>query len=654
MVSETRNHQRISELIVQAKEVLGDQNADIMADILGVELDDDLKCCCPFHEEKTPSFKYNKDNYSFHCFGCGKSVDIIDCLMEIEGETFIGAVQRLLDYAGMSAEIPNTGVETDRSYKYPVPQNGDMTQVYDYLSKRGISKETVDHFRVTANCENGYTNIAFNFFDEANNLLMIKYRPAHSVDKSQTKTWVQPGSSVKHILFGMENVKNSGELLITEGEIDAMSWYEAGIRNVVSIPLGSQDLKWVEVCYDWLSEFDTIILAGDNDAPGRKFMKECAARLSSVNIKTITYPDEYVVRDDGGNVVKAIKTKDANGVLQTYGKQYLHDLAVQASEVPIDSVVHLNEIDEVNVYEMPGIYTGIGPLDDKLVRMTFSGVYLLTGAASSGKSTVLNGIVLNALDQGRKVFLYSGELETGMLSGWLNSVAAGPGNADLVTRYGYGGREDRYYKVKPDIVKAIKNYYSENLLIYRDDGSNEANVMLGEMEKCVRRKGVKVFVIDNLTTVDLSQLDDDKYEGQTKFMRSLTAFSRKYEVLVIVVAHPRKIQSGMEIGLNDVSGSLNLINLATRTLSLRRVTQKEKDNPEYKYRNYDLIVTVLKDRLGGETGDVPCHYDRVSRRIFTCPEEYLHRYNWDKSVDSPDLPYRWKDEIVGDENPFGG
>ena len=71
------------ELIKKAKEKLGDENAVIISGLLQLEDYDEknLKACCPYHNEDTASFIYNKRNQSFHCFGCGKTVDIIDVLM---------------------------------------------------------------------------------------------------------------------------------------------------------------------------------------------------------------------------------------------------------------------------------------------------------------------------------------------------------------------------------------------------------------------------------------------------------------------------------------------------------------------------------------------------------------------------------------------
>ena len=107
-------------LIEKAKEKLGNQNAFIIAELLELEDFDEknLKSCCPYHGEDTASFIYNPKNYTFHCFGCNTTVDIIDVLME-KGKTFIEAIQFLFDKAGIEYSFGEQNVKTKHNYRYP-------------------------------------------------------------------------------------------------------------------------------------------------------------------------------------------------------------------------------------------------------------------------------------------------------------------------------------------------------------------------------------------------------------------------------------------------------------------------------------------------------------------------------------------------------
>lgn len=633
----------IKELIKQAKEKLGDRNATIMAELLELEDFDErnLKAKSPFRNERTASFVYNKKNYTFHDFGGDSvSIDIIDALMK-KGNTYNQSVKKLFEYAEIKHDFKISNNKKD--YIYPKPENGDMTQVYSYLGKRGISRDTVDFLGISAD-NNG--NMCFNYHDFDDKLVLCKYRPARSIDKTKDKckTWCQKGASTSNVLYNMQRVRQEGTLVICEGEIDCASFIESGWMQVCSVPLGAGNLHFIDECWEFLQSFDTIIFAGDNDESGKKMIKEACTRLGMAVTKYIEYPQYYTEKDDNGNIVRKVKTKDANDILQTYGASFLFNLVLEAKETPINSVAKMSEIEEMNVYEMDGIKTGLKPLDKELMKIFTGGVTLLTGLPSSGKTTFLNQIVLNSIDNNFPVFLFSRELLNGMSLGWLNTVAAGRRNMhkeDLKNG-------DYIYVVNDSAKEKIHRCYDDKLYIYKDEESNDAESLLNSMTMCARRRGVKCFIIDNLLTVDLSCDESNKNNEQTKFMNKLIRFSIEFNVIVVVVCHPRKMASGQEIGLFDVAGSSNLVNLATRTISLRRVTDKEKDDDKYKYKDYDVIVSIVKDRIFGSTKDIPVHYDKLSRRFFCDYDEYDYRYLWDDREYNSRLPYSIKEP----ERPF--
>ena len=246
--------------IEKAKEKLGDDNALIIAELLELEDFDEknLKACCPYHSEDTASFIYNKKNYTFHCFGCSKTVDIIDALMKTKSMTFLEATQWLFEKADIPYSFGEKNVKTKRNYRYPYEEPlTDRNHVIEYCGKRGLSKNVLDYLDIR---EDAHGNLVFNFYDTNDVLTMVKYRPSHSVDKSsgQAKTWCQKDADTTPLLFNMNRVNTSKPLLITEGEIDCASAIEAGYLNTVSVPLGAGNLHWLEENWDWLDLFDSI------------------------------------------------------------------------------------------------------------------------------------------------------------------------------------------------------------------------------------------------------------------------------------------------------------------------------------------------------------------------------------------------------------
>ena len=496
----------LQDAVEKAKEKLGDENATVMAEYLGLEDYDPVKMkarCC-FHNEKTPSLSYDPKTHRFHCFSCGATVDIVDVFIK-SGMTFHEACKRLFELTNIDYSFGSAS--KDRGvYRYPHAENGDMGIVKKYLNNRKISNETIDILDISADNKG---NIVFNYYDTDSELVLVKYRPARQIQKGEIKTWCQSGADTSNVLWNMTNVRPYGTLLICEGEIDCASFIEAGFYQSVSVPLGAQNLKWIEENWDFLQGFDTIIIAGDGDKAGQKMVKEACARLSFTNVKYLEYPKEYVWYDENNKPVKRTSTKDANAVLQLYGASYLFNLVLNAKETPIDSVIKMANVEEMNVYEMDGIEIGIKKLDDALVKIFCGGITIITGKASAGKTTLLNQIALSAMDQGMGTFLFSRELVNAMSKDWYKTVGAGIRNMHQIEiKDQRTGKPRMVWVVNREAKAQMDNHYKDMLYVYRDDASNDADSLLYTMEQLARRRGVKCFMIDNLMTVLLPEDKD--------------------------------------------------------------------------------------------------------------------------------------------------
>lgn len=617
------------EIIEKAKAKLGDENALLMAELLELDNFDEknLKSCCPYHNEDTPSFIYNPKKYSYHCFGCNRTVDLIDVLVE-KGKTFVDAVKILCDKANIEFSCPEQHVKTLHGYKYPHEESrdNDMSKVYDYLGKRGISKATIDYLDIRSD-SNG--NIAFHSYDQFDTLTVVNYRK--SFKAKENKCWFQKDADTADILFNMNRVNTTKPLVITEGQIDCASVIEAGYLNCVSVLKGSQGMGWIENLWDWLKQFDSIIVFSDGDRAGLKMRSELINRLGAMKCKYVEVPSELEYKNTG----KIYPVKDANEILQCKGKEYLLELINTAKDIPITSVAKLSEIKELNPTEMDGFESGIRELDKELMKIFTGGVTLLTGLPSAGKTTFLNQIVLMAMDNGYKTFLFSRELLNGMSKGWFTQVAAGRRNMHSI-RLANG---NDFYIVNDDAKKNITQHYDDSFFIYKDEEENSEDKLFESMELCATKKGLRLFIIDNLMTVQLHADTADTNKAQTDFMNRLIKFSMKYDVAVVCIAHPRKIQGGADIGLFDVAGSQNIVNLATRTIGLKRVKESDKENVSNKYYGFDVIITIIKDRIFGSTKEIPVFYDTIDRRFYSNYEEYDRVYGWDKTAYTTLLPY---------------
>ena len=629
--------------IEKAKTKLGDENAFLIAELLELENFDEknLKACCPYHHEDTASFIYNKKNHSMHCFGCNKTVDIIDVLME-KGHTFLEAVKYLFEKAGIEYSFGEKDVKTRHNYRYPheEPLN-DKSNVIDYWGRRGVSKNVIDYLDIR---EDAHGNGVFNFYDTNDVLTMVKYRPARTVDKhsGQPKTWCQKDADTSALLFNMNRVNTSKPLLITEGETDCASAVEAGYINTVSVPLGAGNLHWIEENWDWLNNFDSIIIWSDNDEAGIKMRKECIYRLGTWRTKYISTP-AYFENDNG----RRVPIKDINDCLQIGGKEFVMDLISGAKDVPVKSVVDYSEIEELDVSQMDGVKTGIKPLDNELVKLFYGTLTILSGRPGSGKTSLIDQTIAETIDNGDPTFLYSKELPERLSANWFNTIIAGRRN--MVEKQSSNGK--KYYVVPYNTQKKMQGFYNKKLFIYKDDESNDFESVLKSAEECVRKFGCKLIVLDNLMMLDLKCNESDKNTAQTNLINLLIKFAVKFNVAVVLIAHPRKTQdSNSDIEMYDIAGSSNIINLAMRSIGLRRVSKKEKNDVKCKWKNYDVVLTVMKDRMFGKSDvQIGLWYDLVSRRFYTDYSEYDKKFAWDTNVYTDKLLY--VDRSVDNEFP---
>lgn len=114
----------------------------------------DYQACCPFHNEKTPSFTVSREKQFYHCFGCGAHGTAIGFLMEYDNLGFIDSVEELASKAGM--EVPREGRDESgpnyrplyaalekaaRFYQWQLRQHPDAGKAVNYLKQRGLTGE---------------------------------------------------------------------------------------------------------------------------------------------------------------------------------------------------------------------------------------------------------------------------------------------------------------------------------------------------------------------------------------------------------------------------------------------------------------------------------------------------------------------------------
>ena len=249
----------------------------------------------------------------------------------------------------------------------------------------------------------------------------------------------------------------------------------------------------------------------------------------------------------------------------------------------------------------------------------------MTGKRGDGKSTLGSQIIANALNAGKSVFAYSGELPDYFFKRWLDFQIAGQHN--VIDRAGDAGSVN--YFIPDSKVHKISEWYRGRAYLFDNQSTedNELDYLLITIEKSIQQYGIQLVLLDNLMTALDIGLDIDLYRAQSKFVDKLVKISKNYNVAVILVVHPRKNSLGADD--NDVvSGSSDITNKVDVVMTYKR----DKNLPDT-----ERILTVSKNRLTGRLAlgekAIKLYFDEASKRISDNRDDFRKPYEWEADQD---------------------
>lgn len=318
------------------------------------------KGLCPFHNEKSPSFMVSQELQIYKCFGCGAGGDVFTFLQEYEGMEFSEALKYLANKAGVKLEPIKGSKTTDnkerllemhaiavRFYQYILLKHPTGSVGREYLQKRGIQQKTIEQFmigfspnKVTALTSFLKTNhhysdkeliesglvvqtqrglidrfrgrVIFPIVDHRGNAIALAGRILPEFDTGKVGKYINsPETPIYHkskSLYGIfatrSAIKRAGKAVVVEGEVDAISSWQAGIQNVVAIKGSALTEEQVLL----LSRYArTFVLALDADFAGNNAALKAItqAQLKGVDILVADMhphkdPDEFAQKDSEG------------------------------------------------------------------------------------------------------------------------------------------------------------------------------------------------------------------------------------------------------------------------------------------------------------------------------------------------------------------
>ena len=388
------------------------------------------------------------------------------------------------------------------------------------------------------------------------------------------KNFTQVGGAEKHF-YKIDDIKGSDYAICCEGEIDSLSWEEAGHISAVSVPDGAlpptaeyteNKLKYVDNDIDKFDGCERIYLSIDNDAPGLHLRKELSRRFGRERCWIIDLGDY----------------KDANEVLQDLGRvdgiEYLKQAFDNATPWPIDGMKTVAELSDnvLDLYEN-GIDSGV-PLGlygfDELAKIIEGWLYVWTGIPSHGKSTFLTYILLLLIKKREwKIAIYSPEHPPEMV---LQNFAK-----MYLEQPFWGSR-----RMHKDDLKAVLRWLNEHVYFIMPKDDYSLDNILEISKQLVKQKGVRALVIDPWNTLD-HQLPKgmDKNDYISKNLTKLNIFKQAYGCSVHLVAHPTKMPKE-ENGKYKVPTGYNI-----------------SDSAHF-YNKADFGLTVYRDTLDGSETDI--------------------------------------------------
>ncbi len=435
--------------------------------------------------------------------------------------------------------------------QYTVPVWKNITELSDkavkYFEGRMISQKTLNKMQVYSDneympqFEKSIEVICFPYFFNSK-LVNVKYRGLNKTFKLI--------SGAELILWNLDCIKDNSEIILTEGEIDALTFVENGFDNVLSVPNGAnKNLEYLDGYIELFDNVKKIYIATDQDAKGIELKDELIRRFGAERCLVVSFKD----------------CKDANEYFTKYGDPF-KDVIRDAKPVPIKGIVETSNLtaDIRDLFEN-GVQKGLTIKQDeidKFITWEAGRLLIVTGIPSSGKSEFVDHVVC----------------KLNLLYGWKCAYFT-PENYPLKFHYrklfekiiGKKFTKEECNDLEYDMAY---DYINSNFFYILDNDNFEVKPILQNAKILVRTKGIKILVIDPYNKLD-HKYTDSETQYISRFLDELIVFAKMNDVLVILVAHPKKM-SKLASGkidvpsLYDISGSANFYNKTDYGITVHR------------------------------------------------------------------------------------
>lgn len=475
--------------------------------------------------------------------------------------------------------------------QYAAPAWKNITSLSDkavkYFESRMISQKTLLRMRVYSDNEfmpqfaKEVEVICFPYFFN-DKLVNIKYRGANKSFKLV--------SGAELIFWNLDCLQHCKNAIITEGEIDALTFIENGFNNVLSVPNGAnKNLEYLDNCIELFRGMEKIYIASDQDTKGIELRDELIRRLGAERCYIVSFKD----------------CKDANDYFQKYGDPF-KEVISEAKAVPVKGIVEAsNFYADIRDLYLNGIQRGkeigLKAIDDKITWET-GRLAIVTGIPSSGKSEFVDFIVSRL----------------NLAHGWKAAYFT-PENYPL--KFHYAKLFEKLIGKKFDRSKANEleydmafDYFRENYFYILNEEDFTIKSILDSAKILVKTKGIKILVIDPYNKLE-HKYTDSETQYISRFLDQIITFAKINDVLLFLIAHPVKMQKNngkFEIpSLYSISGSANFYNKTDYGITVHRKTGDDG----VMINEIEVHVQKVKYKHLGEQGIIDLKYDYETGRF---------------------------------------
>lgn len=522
------------------------------------------QCHATRHDKRDRSLSINLATGEFNCHYCGFS----GCAAERE------AWEQIKPWHNY-APIKRQRIEYRKPQPRPVLPMSD--RAIAWFQSRGISAATLQAMKVTEGSEwmpqkQGQANtVQFNYYHDGE-LVNTKFRTGDKCFKMVSGAELLP--------YNIDGIKGCKECIITEGEMDALTFYECGRHDVVSVPNGANaNLDYLD---DYIEEYfddkETIYIASDTDTKGVMLRDELLRRFGAERCRVLEYGEGC---------------KDANEHLMKYGRNSLLKCLEDAPETKLEGIFTVSDFEQSldALFEsgwQKGVTIGFENFD-RLCSFETKRLCIVTGIPGSGKSEFIDEIAerLN------------------MRYGWRFAYFS-PENAPLSYHASkliekFTGKRFSRNTLSFGEYKEVKEHLEQDFFFICPSENFRVDTILDRAKYLVRRRGIKSLVIDPYNRIESEQGNRSETLYISELLDKLTNFAQRNDLLVILMAHPTK-QPRNKDGvieaptLYDISGSANFFNKADFGIVVHRNREEntvEVHVQKVKFRHLGEVGTAL-------------------------------------------------------------